>query len=222
MNTAESFDKHYATPDPYGHAVWYSEKQRIESTIDLLFQHGESFEYGLELACGEGDISNELMKVTAKLVAVDISRNALSRARKLNEHWGNRIEFIHGNAYEIDFDRESFDFISIMESLHYTQDREHQMNRVLSWLRPGGILLFSGANVSPPYYSYNELKRLFNRPDLEVIRWEPVNTKFPSQYLQNRGLLPKKDAVWAFGLWWAKVMPQFFAKVIAVLARKKK
>jgi ubiquinone/menaquinone biosynthesis C-methylase UbiE len=222
MNPVESFEQHYVTPDPYGHAFWYSEKQRIRETLALLFQYGKLFERSLELACGEGDISNELMKLTAHLVAVDISENALSRARKLNEAWGNRITFIRGNAYEIEFERESFDFVSVMEALHYAQDREHQLNRVLSWLRPGGIILFSGANISPPYYTYDEIRRLFNRPDLEVLRWEPVNTKFPTQFLQNRGLLPKNQRIWEFGLWWARAMPRVFAKVIAVLARKKK
>jgi len=221
LDKKQSFEHHYSVPDPYGHKKWYSESKRIESTLALLFDTGLTFERGLELACGEGDISRELMKVCKKLVAVDISANALKRARELNKEFGERIEFIEADAYELEFPEGSFDFINGMESLHYTKDRSGQVAKWIKWLKPGGYILFSGANIRNLYYSFDELSELFKRPELEILRFEPVNTKFPTQFLQNRSLLPQSEFVWHMGLHVTKLHPRVFAKVMATLVRKR-
>jgi ubiquinone/menaquinone biosynthesis C-methylase UbiE len=144
MNAKTSFEHHYSVPDPYGHNKWYSERKRIELSLSLLFETGLRFDRGLELACGEGDISKEVMKVCSQLVAVDISENALKRAKALNKHFGNRIQFIEADAYTIEFPENSFDFINGMESLQYTKDRASQVARWIKWLRPGATFCFRG------------------------------------------------------------------------------
>jgi hypothetical protein len=48
-----------------------------------------------------------------------------------------------------------------------------------------------------------------------------VNTKFPTQFLQNRNLLPQSDTVWDIGMGVAKLYPRIFAKAMGILVRKK-
>jgi ubiquinone/menaquinone biosynthesis C-methylase UbiE len=153
-------------------------------------------------------------------VAVDISMTAIKRAKEKVYHSLNKITFLVGDIYKLNFRRNSFDLINALESLGYTENKKAELEKWINWLTPGGYLLFSGPNLKN-YYSYNEIINLFNIPGIEIVEIIPVTSKFPIQYLINRRILPQKDIFWKINMLLPSIYPRFFAKHISILVKKK-
>jgi ubiquinone/menaquinone biosynthesis C-methylase UbiE len=220
MVDKQSWEKYYSIADPYGHGKWFSDIRRRQSSLDLIFKRNLRFEKCLELGCGEGEITKEVLRVCNQVTAVEISGNAIRRAKELNKDYLDRICFVEDDMYALKFREGEFDFINALESLDYTKERDEEISKWTRWLKPGGYILFSGPNLKG-YFNYAELKNLFNEPELEVIEIEPVTTKFLTQPLLNRKILPQTDFLWSIGIFIARLLPTFFAKHVAILVRRK-
>ena len=220
MADKSSWERYYSVADPYGHHKWFSDFKRRQSSLNLIFKRNLRFEKCLELGCGEGDITREVLKISRQVTAVEISGNAIRRAQEFNKPYLDRIYFVEDDMYSVQFEEGEFDFINALESLDYTKRRDEEIRKWIKWLRPGGYILFSGPNLRN-YFSYRELGNLFRRPELEIIEMAPVTTKFLTQPLLNRKLLPQKDFVWNVGIFFARLIPTAFAKHVAILVRRK-
>ena len=79
-----------------------------------------------------------------KIVAVDISVRAITRAKlKLGEKT-DKVLFINADIYKLEFYPNTFDLINALESLDYTDDVQSEINKWINWLRPVVILFFQG------------------------------------------------------------------------------
>ena len=219
-NLKEHWEKFYLTEDPYGFNKWYSDKKRRESSLNLIIKRKLHFNYSLELGSGEGHVTKEMIKFCEKIVAVEISKKAICRAKLKIEEKTDKISFINGDIYNLEFSPNTFDLINGLESLAYTEDKNNEINKWIKWLRPGGYIIFSGPNLKN-YFSYIEMIKLFNRPELNIIEILPVTSKFPIQYLMNRKILPQNEKLWSVNMFFAFLIPKLFSKHVCILVQKK-
>jgi SAM-dependent methyltransferase len=108
----------------------------------------------LDVGCGTGMLARQLAGRCREVVAIDLSRDALSRARgdsALNDH----IILIEGDVLTCPFVNESFDFIVAVASLHHLPLRPALL-QLQSLLRPGGVLAIIGLykNRTPEDYAW--------------------------------------------------------------------
>ncbi|AEH24494.1 SAM-dependent methyltransferase [Pyrococcus yayanosii CH1] len=97
----------------------------------------------LDLACGTGIPTLELARRGYHVTGLDLHEEMLTVARRKAEREELSVEFIQGNALEIDFEEE-FDAITMFfSSIMYFDDSTIQVlfNSVKWALRPGGIFI---------------------------------------------------------------------------------
>ncbi|MGH3256226.1 MAG: methyltransferase domain-containing protein [Streptosporangiaceae bacterium] len=124
------YDEHYD-----GHAkyqAWLSElRDRLPAGRAVL-----------DLGCGSGlPVARDLAAAGYRVTGVDISEAQINRARELVP----QAEFVRADVTAIDFAPASFDaVICLFVLIHLPlEDQPPLLNRIASWLRPGGLFLTS-------------------------------------------------------------------------------
>lgn len=116
------------------------EAERIGTILKLMGSNrGKKL---LEVGCGVGGIVPRLNPAENELVGMDISSFALNVARKKYP----QITFVHGNAEQLPFKKESFDIVlspNVIEHLSLPQEALREIYRILE---KDGILIISTPN----------------------------------------------------------------------------
>ncbi|MDG5787603.1 demethylmenaquinone methyltransferase [Evansella sp. AB-P1] len=99
----------------------------------------------LDVCCGTADWTialGESVGVNGKVFGLDFSKNMLSVGeKKVKEKKLSQIDLIHGNAMELPFDDDTFDYVTIGFGLRNVPDyltALKEMNRVI---KPGGLVV---------------------------------------------------------------------------------
>jgi len=98
--------------------------------------------YVLNVATGRGDFINILrdnLKSYVKIIGVDASDKNVDRAQKLFPE--NDIEIYQMNLGALRLDDNSFDLVTIADSLHHLDNLEAVFSEMMRVLKPGGSLL---------------------------------------------------------------------------------
>ncbi|WP_077621731.1 demethylmenaquinone methyltransferase [Sediminibacillus massiliensis] len=102
----------------------------------------KSGDTALDVCCGTGDWSFSLADAvgpTGKVVGLDFSNNMLSVARKKKEtNHISHLDFIQGNAMELPFEDNSFDYITIGFGLRNVPDYAQVLREMRRVVKPGG------------------------------------------------------------------------------------
>jgi SAM-dependent methyltransferase len=158
-----------------------------------------------EVACGTGPGLGYLARTARSVIAADISRPIVERAKA---HYGDRFEILCLDATDTGLPAGSFDAILIFEALYYIPNPEKFVAECRRLLRPGGMVLVSNANKdlfdfnpSPHSHIYHgvvELDELFGKFGFqtEFFGGTPVG----ATSLRQRLLRPIKAAVVRSGL----------------------
>ena len=110
---------------------------------------GQGHERILEVGCGLGDLTYNLVDNAKQVVGVDISASALEFAKNRRNLWSmdddqvEKIEFVQMSAVQLKFPPESFDCAvstSVIEHLH-PDDVEIHLREVWRVLKPNGQYL---------------------------------------------------------------------------------
>ncbi len=117
----------------------------------------------LEIGCGYGALLRAIADQPWKVTAVEMSGNALDYAR---EHCPN-VEFHQGSLEDAEFRPESQDCVVLIAVLEHVKDPAAAIQRMASWLAPGGLLLIQVPYVGP----YIRLKRW--------LPWLPIYFEAP-------------------------------------------
>ena len=101
----------------------------------------------LEIGCGAGVEPTPTLAAGGRLVGIDVSRAQIERARVAVPEG----EFIHGDVTTATFDPESFDAVVALYVLTHIPSAELPglLERVATWLRPGGVLLATFGSRGP-------------------------------------------------------------------------
>lgn len=96
----------------------------------------------LDVCCGTGDWSFSLAEAVGsegKVIGLDFSKNMLSVAIDKNKSLGfNQLEYIHGNAMELPFEDNSFDYVTIGFGLRNVPDYMTVLKEMYRVVKPGG------------------------------------------------------------------------------------
>lgn len=144
----------------------------------------------LELGCGTGYFTKELVKTNSKIIAIDISLELLKIAE--SNCYSDNVKFLCDNAYGTNFDDETFDVIVGSSVLHHL-DIDKALKEIFRLLKKGGSLRFTEPNMLNPQIALQKnipyIKRKFgDSPDeTAFIRWflktKLINSGFSSIYI---------------------------------------
>ena len=118
-----------------------------DTTGDCVYSHLERFSADrsiLDLGCGPGNTANELAPVYLKYVGMDISEEALAKARRRTEQNGRS----HKNSFELgDFlsyvPPQKFDVILFREAMYHVPlgKVKKTLDRFSEYLTDGGVFI---------------------------------------------------------------------------------
>lgn len=149
-------------------------KLRWKRRVDMLTSHITPEMKALELGCGTGYFSKELVATGAFITAIDISPDLLEIASK--EIISEKIYFREDNAYDLSFADASFDTVVGSSVLHHL-DLQKAVKEMFRVLKPGGSIVFTEPNMLNPQIALQKnipwlKKKLGDSPDeTAFFRW---------------------------------------------------
>jgi ubiquinone/menaquinone biosynthesis C-methylase UbiE len=109
--------------------------------LDLVIDEGRVAPGGdlLDLGCGTGALATQHLAERFRITGVDLSPKSIDVARRAIPEG----RFVAADMATVDFPSASFDVVTAFYSLIHVPRDEHAtvLERIESWLRPGGILV---------------------------------------------------------------------------------
>ncbi len=122
-----------------GHRKYYNIKHGL-NLIDLENLKGKKV---LEIACGEGMLSLLLANYCESVKGVDILDSAIESAERNKVKYGiENCTFYASDIFQTDFSNEHFDLIVAEAALHHIIYDMRIGDKLWSFLKPGGRLIF--------------------------------------------------------------------------------
>lgn len=116
------------------HTLW-----RNRTMKEMFVKDGHEV---LDVCCGTGDWTIQLAKKApgANVTGLDFSENMLEVAKSKVEDYSN-IDLLQGNAMDLPFEKDRFDFITIGFGLRNLPDYRQSIDEFYRVLKPGGVLV---------------------------------------------------------------------------------
>ncbi|MDX8046117.1 demethylmenaquinone methyltransferase [Gracilibacillus sp. S3-1-1] len=99
----------------------------------------------LDVCCGTGDWTFALSEAAGQdgeVVGLDFSQNMLSVAKeRQKDHPLSNLQFIHGNAMELPFEDNYFDYVTIGFGLRNVPDYLQALKEMHRVVKPGGVVV---------------------------------------------------------------------------------
>ncbi len=149
-------------------------KVRWARRVEMLTSHITPQMQVLELGCGTGYFTKEMVAIGATITAIDISPDLLTVAQ--NSIQSENVDFKEENAYKMTFPIASFDTVVGSSVLHHL-DIEKALFEIHRVLKLGGKMVFTEPNMMNPQIALQKnipwLKRkLGDSPDeTAFFRW---------------------------------------------------
>ena len=128
--------------------------ERTYSTADVVEQRArirakvvpKRGEHGLDIGCGPGLLACDLARdvgPTGRMVGIDQSPDmvTMSGERARRSALAGRTEFAVGDAVELHFPAQNFDFLTAVQVYEYAADLPRALGEAYRVLRPGGRLV---------------------------------------------------------------------------------
>jgi len=107
----------------------------------------------LEIGCGMGFDSVELMRRGVRLTATDLTPAAVRVARRHFEVEGLDAENVRvANVLDLDFADESFDGVYAIGVVHHTGDTPRAIREIRRVLKPGGVMAIAHIYRRPSFF----------------------------------------------------------------------
>ena len=164
----ENWDLFYEKSNPW--RLDGSLRDLIRIKIINNYFKNNNFKNGIDLACGEGYLLDNLKFLNSKK-GIDISKNAIQRAK---EKYSN-IKFYIGNPFLDFYLDEKFEFVSCFEALYYPstiKERKQALENILKFGTNDAIFAFSvvtvGKNKHRDYFTKENFLKLLSE-DFTVL-----------------------------------------------------
>ena len=118
-------------------------EQRARVRAKVVPQRGE---HGLDIGCGPGLLACDLARdvgPTGRMVGIDTSSAmvTMSGERARRSALAGRTEFAVGDAVELHFPEQNFDFLTAVQVYEYVADLPRALSEAYRVLKPGGRLV---------------------------------------------------------------------------------
>lgn len=126
----------------------------------------------LDVCCGTGDWSIALAEAagnSGEIIGLDFSENMLSVAEKKRKQLHlQQLKFMQGNAMELPFAEDSFDYVTIGFGLRNVPDYQTVLEELYRVVKPGGQVVCLETS-QPSMFGFRQLYYLYFRFIMPVI-----------------------------------------------------
>jgi len=140
---AADYDREYADDTPAGYAL----RVRRRKVLELFDRPGG---YVLDVGCGPGIMTEDMLRRGCRFWGVDPSANMLAIGRSRFQD-DERIHFIQGKATPLEFVDSFFDAVLCMGVIDSVPDPPQAIQEMVRVLKPDGTLILTVANLLSPY-----------------------------------------------------------------------
>ena len=157
-------------------------RAKFNETAKLLPKNVEGKKV-LDIGCCAGFFSIYCAKKGAKVLGIDISKNAVEAA-KLNAKKNNltkNTEFILGDFMELDLPEEHYDIIICKDIIEHIPDDIGFVKKISKLLKHGGTTIISTQNWQCfNYFFEGGLRKILN-PAKKWVGWDPTHLRWYSK-----------------------------------------
>lgn len=151
INTGQYFDRQAA-----GWSARYRSGRHFARRLEIVLgrldrlQAGGKEKHALDYGCGSGVLLTELLKRGYRVTGVDASPGMIAEARRAVNDLGPEmpcsLELVQGPAFDGRYLQQSYDTVICLGVLEYVDDDDSLLDRLVSILNPGGLLILSVPN----------------------------------------------------------------------------
>ena len=123
----------------------------------------------IELGCGTGYVSAWMARRGASVVGIDNSERQLATARRLATEHGVELTLHHGNAEQVPYPDQHFDFAISEYGAAIWCDPQVWIPEAHRLLRPGGELVFLGNSPWAIVCTPEDAYRCFMRTEMDYL-----------------------------------------------------
>lgn len=120
-----------------------TEKWIYDDVLKFVRKNFKGFELVLDCGCGYGRSTGFIKTKAKKIVALDISKKALSKAIKYTKR---KAHLINADAEDLPFKDKTFDLVLSIEVLSYTDNPEKALKEISRVLKDNGVAIISIEN----------------------------------------------------------------------------
>lgn len=135
------FEKVYVNYDKMNSVISFNRHKRWRKDV-MKKMNVQSGAHVLDVCTGTGDWALALadeVKESGKVIGLDFSENMLTVAKEKGKHLPKeQIQFMHGNAMELPFADNSFDYVTIGFGLRNVPDYDQVIAEMYRVVKPGG------------------------------------------------------------------------------------
>jgi 2-polyprenyl-3-methyl-5-hydroxy-6-metoxy-1,4-benzoquinol methylase len=146
----------YEHPEPYKRFFYGTRFRVVLEALDP--GAGEQI---LEIGCGSGYYTRELVQRGAAVTATEFAPSALAQARRYLGESAGEVDLRIEDAQRLSFADESFDKVLLSEVIEHVPEPEVAVAEAARVLRPGGLLVVSTpSRYSPLNLAYSVKRRI--------------------------------------------------------------
>lgn len=138
---------------------------------------GKNFDLSLDVACGTGQSTDALSKVSNKVIGCDLSESMLKEAKKNYKH-----EFRRAKAENLPFENGFFNFLNISMGFHWV-DQEQFLKEAKRVLKKNGYLAIDNYGFSGKISDNVETQKLHNDFLKEYLPNASKRPSYPTEEL---------------------------------------